>query len=138
MAFLTTAGFQSRNISFVPCSGLTGDNIARKPDDKKALWYKGPTLVEVLDHSEPSARALSKPLRITIGDIFRGGVQNPLSISGRLESGSLQVGDALIAMPSGEKAYVKGIEVEDEPRHWAVAGQIATLHLTEIDAVHLK
>src|ERR1700712_289766 len=29
-AFLTAAGFQEKNLSFVPCSGLQGDNIARK------------------------------------------------------------------------------------------------------------
>ena len=88
--------------------------------------------------SEPVVRALQKPLRITIGDVFRGGVQNPLSISGRIEAGSLQIGDGVIAMPSVEKAYIKGIEVDDKGCEWAVAGHIATLHLTDIDPVHLK
>ncbi|KAI9847463.1 MAG: Hsp70 suppressor, GTPase facilitates ribosomal subunit dissociation [Sclerophora amabilis] len=137
LAFLTAAGFQSKNISFVPCSGLSGENVVLKASDK-ASWYSGPTLVEKLDYSEPMARALDKPMRITIGDIFRGGVMNPLSVSGRLDAGSLQVGDGVIAMPSGESAYIKGIELDQEPRDWTVAGQIATLHLTDIDPIHLK
>ena len=137
-AFLTIAGYLSKNIGFVPCSGLTGDNIVRRAEDKKASWYKGPTLVELLEVSEPFTRALNKPVRLAISDIFRGGVQNPLSVSGRLEAGSLQVGDALLAVPSGEKAFIKGIEMEDRGSDWAVAGQIATLHLTDIDPVHLK
>ena len=80
----------------------------------------------------------TKPLRMTIGDVFRGSVQNPLSISGRIEVGNLQIGDATLVMPAGETAYIKGIEVDYEPRDWAVAGQNVVLHLTDIDPVHLK
>jgi len=138
LAFLTIGGFQAKNISFVPCSGLTGENIVRRVSHGIASWYTGPTLVEQLEKSEPASRALEKPLRMTISDIFRGGVQNPLSVSGRVDSGSLQVGDQVIAMPSGEKAYIKGIEVDQESNDWAVAGQNVTLHLTDIDPVHLK
>ncbi|KAM3148388.1 HBS1-like protein [Botrytis cinerea] len=137
-AFLTAAGFQEQNIKFIPCSGLHGDNIARKSTEQAAAWYTGPTLVEELDHSEPVTRALTKPLRLTIGDIFRGGVQNPLSISGRIDAGSLQVGDQLLAQPSNEKCFIKGLEIDNEPVDWAVAGQIITIHLSDIDQAHLK
>lgn len=138
LAFLTMAGFQAKNISFLPCSGLTGDNLVKRAGDGDASWYTGPTLVVQLESSEPFSRAMEKPLRTTISDIFRGGAQNPLSVSGRIDSGSLQVGDQLLAMPSGEKAYVKGIEVDQEPSNWAVAGQNVTLHLTDIDPIHIK
>ena len=137
-AFLTTAGFLEKNISFVPCSGLLGDNIARKSTEPAASWYKGPTLVEELDSSEPITRALTKPLRLTIGDIFRGGVQNPLSISGRIESGSLQMGDALLVQPSNQKCFIKALEIDNEPVDWAVAGQNVTVHLNDIDPIYLK
>lgn len=138
LAFLTMAGFQAKNISFLPCSGLTGANLVNRAGDGDAFWYQGPTLVEQLESSEPFSRAMEKPLRMTISDIFRGGAQNPLSVSGRIDSGSLQVGDQLIAMPSGEKAYIKGLEVDQEPSTWAVAGQNVTLHLTDIDPIHIK
>ncbi|KAL8683520.1 MAG: hypothetical protein Q9186_000560 [Xanthomendoza sp. 1 TL-2023] len=137
-AFLTAAGFLSRNIAFVPCSGLKGDNIVKRADEPKASWYTGPILIEQLEASEPTNRALDKPLRLTIADIFRGGVQNPLSISGRLDSGSLQVGDRIVAMPSKESAVIKGVEVDLEPADWAVAGQNVILHLTDIEQQYLK
>ena len=138
-AFLTSANFQAKNVTFVPCSGLRGDNIVRKSTEPELTsWYKGGTLVEELENSEPVSRSLTKPLRLTIGDIFRGGVQNPLSISGRIEAGSLQTADALIAQPSGEKCFIKAIEVDDESRDWAVAGQNVVLHLADIDPIHLK
>ncbi|KAI9771386.1 MAG: Hsp70 suppressor, GTPase facilitates ribosomal subunit dissociation [Geoglossum umbratile] len=138
LAFLTTAGFRAENLSFVPCSGLTGDNVVRKAGDGVVPWYDGPTLTEQLECSEPIRRAVEKPLRMTIGDVFKAGVQNSLSISGRLDSGSLQVGDNVVVMPSGEKAYIKGIEVDLEQSDWAVAGQNVVLHLSDIDPVHLR
>ncbi|KAL8648554.1 MAG: hypothetical protein Q9210_004921 [Variospora velana] len=137
-AFLTTAGFLAKNIVFVPCSGLTGDNIARRADDHQSSWYTGPILLEALEGSDPTNRALDKPLRLTVADIFRGGVRNPLSISGRLESGSLQVGDRVVAMPASETATIKGIEVDFEPTDWAVSGQNVVLHLTDIEQKYLK
>lgn len=137
-AFLTNAGFASKNLTFIPVSGLNGDNITRRSTEPSASWYSGPTLIEDLDNSEPITRALEKPLRITVGDIFRGGVQNPLSISGRVEAGSLQTGDALLAQPSGEKCFIKGLEVDNENVDWAVAGQNVAIHLSDIDPIHLK
>ena len=137
-AFFKSVGFQPKKVAFIPCAGLTGENIVKSPAEGVAPWYKGHTLVEELDASETSKRALDQPLRLNISDIFRGGITNPLSISGRIDSGSLQIGDPIIAMPSGEKAFVKGIEVDKEPVDWAVAGQIATLHLTDIDQVNLR
>ncbi|KAF2453715.1 elongation factor 1 alpha [Lineolata rhizophorae] len=138
-AFLTNAGFHNKNVAFIPCSGLTGDNVARSVPQGTAPWYDGPTLVSALEAAEPAARALTAPLRITIADIFRGGIVHPLSISGRLEAGTLQVGDVVHAAPAGELARVSGLEVDDEAVDWAVAGQIATVHLSDIDgAQHLR
>ena len=137
-AFLTSAGFLAKNLAFVPCAGLTGDNIVRKADEPKASWYTGPPLVSLLESSEPVIRALEKPLRLTIDDIFRGGVQNPLSVSGRLEAGSIQIGDTVLVLPAKEAGAIKGIEVDSEPAEWAVAGQNVILHLAEIDAKYLK
>lgn len=140
-AFLTTAGFQQKNIAFIPCSGLTGENVVTQAPDA-ASWYTKTTdhqtLVQALEAHEPTKAALTLPLRLPISDIFRGGVTNPLSISGRIEAGSLQVGDSILAMPASESATVKGIEIDNEAADWAVAGQIVTLHLAEIDPVHLR
>lgn len=38
-AFLTTAGFQAKNLAFVPCAGLTGENVVA-PAPEPAAWYK--------------------------------------------------------------------------------------------------
>ncbi|KAG0641610.1 P-loop containing nucleoside triphosphate hydrolase protein [Tuber brumale] len=135
--FLSSAGFNSNSTSFVPCSGLTGVNIVHNARDKLP-WYNGPTLVQALESSKPQSRAISSPLRITISDVFRGGIQNPVSISGRIEAGSLQIADALLALPSEESATVKDIEINERSSEWAAAGHNVTLHLSGIDIIHLK
>ncbi|KAK3503606.1 P-loop containing nucleoside triphosphate hydrolase protein [Neurospora crassa] len=136
--FLTATGFQPKNIAFVPVSGLHGDNLVRKSTDPAASWYTGKTLVEELEASEPSARALAKPLRMTISEVMRT-PQSSISITGRIDAGSLQMGDALLVQPSGEKAYVKSLQVDDgEPADWAVAGQNVVLHLSNIDPIHVR
>ncbi|KAJ5216161.1 HBS1-like protein [Penicillium cinerascens] len=137
-SFLTTAGFQEKNIAFVPCSGVLGDNITRRSENPQGSWYTGRTLIEELETSERYTHALDQPLRMTIGDVFRGSVQNPLSISGRLDSGSLQIGDQILTMPSGETALVRSVEVDGEPNDWAVAGQNVVLNLANIDPIHLR
>lgn len=94
--------------------------------------------LDFLERSKPVTRAIEKPLRLTISDVFRGGMQNPVSISGRIEAGSLQQGDTIVAIPSSEKGTIKSIEVDDESKEWAVAGHNVILHLSNIDIVHLK
>jgi elongation factor 1 alpha-like protein len=137
-AFLTAAGFLTQNIAFVPCSGLTGDNIVHESHNPLSKWYTGPTLLSLLESSEPISHALDKPLRLTINDIFRGGVTNPLSISGRLGAGSVQVGDVVLAMPASETASIRAVEVDSTLSDWAVAGQNVVLHLSDIEAKFLK
>ncbi|KAF2649085.1 hypothetical protein K491DRAFT_735684 [Lophiostoma macrostomum CBS 122681] len=137
--FLTAASFSLKSLTFIPVAGLTGDNVTTPVQNPNAAWYAGgETLIDALDASEPAKRNIEKPLRLTISDVFRGGITNPVSISGRLDSGSLQIGDSVLCMPANESAVIKGLEVENEPVDWVVAGQIATLHLSDIDPVHLR
>lgn len=137
-AFLTGAGFLPKNVAFVPCSGLTGDNIVYKSQNNLSTWYTGPPLLSVLESSDPISRALGKPLRLTINDVFRGSLTNPLSISGRLDAGSIQTGDTVLAMPASETASIRALEVDTIPCEWAVAGQNVVLHLNDIEAKYIK
>ncbi|CCU75861.1 elongation factor Tu GTP binding domain-containing protein [Blumeria hordei DH14] len=137
-SFLTTAGFHAKNISIVPCSGLLGDNVINRSQNSAAKWYNGQTLIETLDVSGPISRNIDKPLRMTIFDVFRGGQQNPVSLNGRVDSGTLQVGETLLAQPSGQTCIVKALEFDNQTVNWAVSGQIITIHLSGIGDQHLK
>lgn len=142
-SFLKATRFNLESTLFIPCSGLQGDNILQPATGPATSWYKGgQTLVQALDAYEPVTHNLERPLRMTVADVFRGGLQNPLSISGRIEAGSLQVGEQILIQPSGEKATVRALDLDNDDgedvREWAVAGQNVTLHLIDIDPIHLR
>ncbi|KAL1801174.1 hypothetical protein ACET3X_001516 [Alternaria dauci] len=136
--FLTEASFLEKRITFIPLAGLTGENVVKKIENSAAHWYTGETLLEALERIDLPSRNLTKPLRLSVADVFRGDIRSPLSISGRIDAGTLQVGDVILALPANETATIKSIEVQDAPVDWAVCGQIPTLHLTDIDPVHLR
>lgn len=136
--FLTGLGFQEKFVSFIPISGLNGDNIADKIENAAASWYSGPTLMEALEQSVPTAnRALTKPFRMAISEVFRS-QQGATTLAGRVDSGTFQVGDAVLVQPSGEPAHVKSIMADEEARDWAVAGQSVSVALTNIDPIHIR
>lgn len=137
-AFLTEASFLDKRITFIPLAGLTGENVVKRVDHSAADWYTGETLLEALERVEIPQRNLQKALRLSVADVFRGDMRSPLSIAGRIESGTVQVGDVILALPANEAATIKSIEVQDQPVDWAVAGQIPTLHLADIDPVHIR
>lgn len=46
-SFLKTAGFREADVSFIPCSGLSGENLTQAPSQPLlSSWYNGPTLVK--------------------------------------------------------------------------------------------
>jgi elongation factor 1 alpha-like protein len=137
-AFLVEASFLEQRITFVPLAGLTGENVIKIVEHPAADWYTGGTLLEALERIDIAPRNFTKPLRLSVADVFRGDMRSPLSIAGRIDSGTLQVGDVILALPANQTATIKAIEVQDQPVDWAVAGQIPTLHLTDIDPVHLR
>ncbi len=136
--FLTTTGFQQANLAFVPCSALCGDNVFNPPTSPESSWYKGPTLVAELDQSKPltTEAALSRPLRMTIDDVdHRDNSPAPISLTGRLECGTVQSGQEILIMPHAVKSTVKTIEDSDgQPCDWAVAGDLVTINLSALPA----
>lgn len=47
--FLKTIGFRSQDIVFVPCSGLTGENLTQPPSTLQLKsWYSGLNLLEAI------------------------------------------------------------------------------------------
>lgn len=142
--FLASAGYTPDATTFVPCSGLNGQNVVNPPPENgNTLWVAktSPTLLQSLEQSvrpEVDEATVKGALRMQIADVFRGSVTNPLSVSGRINAGNVQVGDTVVIRPSGELAVIKAIETNDETCDFAVAGQLATLHLTDIDPQHLR
>jgi len=104
---LKMSGFNPENIHFVPTSGWTGDNLAKKSE--KMPWYKGPTLFEALDEMTVPPKPIKKPLRLPIQDVYTITGIGSVPV-GRVETGVLKEGDTLVFMPSKVQGLVKSIE----------------------------
>jgi len=47
--FLKQAGYKETDITFVPCSGLSGENLATRANESLLTkWYNGPCLMDVI------------------------------------------------------------------------------------------
>lgn len=103
---IRNAGFKESDLTFVPCSGLVGENLTKVSGEKDLVtWYQGPTLVQAIDSLKPPERPVGKPLRVSVNDVFRG--QGGHCIGGRVETGMVQSGDKVMVQPIGEIVTVK-------------------------------
>ncbi|KAL5615440.1 hypothetical protein BROUX41_005485 [Berkeleyomyces rouxiae] len=136
-AFLYKFDFSPNNLQFVPISGLNGDNVVTRPNNDSFSWYQGPTLVEALDRDEPLPRVLDHPMRMMISDLWSTGA-GKLTASGRIEIGTVQVGDQLLITPSKESCYVQSILVGHETRDWAVAGENVDFVVVGVEATSIN
>ncbi|KAI6004124.1 EF Tu GTP binding domain-containing protein [Pisolithus albus] len=138
-AFLGQSGFHPSKIGFVPVAAMLGVNLVdRSYEGAPALtnWYKGPTLVDLLDQLEPPARDIESPLRIPVCNVFKG-QSSGIGVSGRICGGIVQVGERVRVLPGDETAIVRSIEVDEINVPWAAAGSNATLYLVAIDPIYL-
>jgi bifunctional enzyme CysN/CysC len=97
--------------TFVPIAARHGDNVASKSD--KMPWWRGPTLLETLDQFELADLPADQPLRFPIQDVYRFDERRILA--GRIEAGSMKVGDKLIFSPSIKTSAIKSIERWNSP-----------------------
>jgi len=125
-AWLKGIGVEPR--VFVPIAAKHGDNIASS--SLKMPWWNGPTVVQTLDEFHLTESPKDQPLRFPIQDVYRFDERRILA--GRVEAGSLKVGDRLIFSPTNKSSTVKSIERWHAPSSdSAFAGESIGITLSE-------
>jgi bifunctional enzyme CysN/CysC len=113
---------------YVPIAARDGDNLATR--SQHTPWYTGPTVLEALAEFQVPADKNEQPLRLALQDVYRFDERRILA--GRIESGTLRVGDRLLFLPSGKSSTVASIERWSAPRATAaVAGESVGITLEE-------
>jgi bifunctional enzyme CysN/CysC len=126
-AFLKQVGLEAR--LFVPISARNGSNVAVR-DTTALAWYDGPTIIDALDQFDQAPSVEKQPLRFPIQDIYR--FDDRRILAGRIETGTVQVGDRLVFSPNNKTAIVQSIEFWSAPkRSFAVAGESVGITLAE-------
>jgi sulfate adenylyltransferase subunit 1 len=121
-----------KDITPIPLSALSGDNVVA-PSEKMA-WYKGPTLIELLESLSVYDESHMAPFRFPVQLVARhnGHEANDFrGYMGRIEAGKVSVGDKLVVQPSGQVATVKDIVTLEGSHASAVVGQSVTILLNE-------
>lgn len=60
------------------------------------------------DKFKAPERPVTKPFRLSVNDIFKG-TGSGFCVSGRVETGMVQVGDKVLVQPQNEGAWIKGV-----------------------------
>ena len=132
LAFAERSGME--NMRFVPMSALTGEMAVERGGNLD--WYDGPTLLQILETVDVEQKLAEAPFRFPIQYVARPTATLPRGYMGRIESGSIAVGDAVTVLPSGVSSRVREIRGYDGTRKRA--GLHAAVTLVLADAIDIS
>jgi len=124
-AYLESIGVTATG--FIPISAREGDNIAAH--SRHMPWYQGATVLQMLDGFQPRPPLADRPLRMLVQDVYK--FDHRRIIAGRVEAGTLRVGDEVLFSPSNKTARIASIEAWSVPElpEAVAAGQSAAVTL---------
>jgi sulfate adenylyltransferase subunit 1 len=122
-------------IDALPISALKGDMVVERGE--ALSWYRGPTLLQILETAEVARSVRQGRFYFPVQLVSRpgeSGVDGARGYAGRIESGSVAVGEEVAVLPSGQRARVRGLRLFDRELQQAHAPQSITLVLdTQLD-----
>jgi sulfate adenylyltransferase subunit 1 len=111
-------GFSSKlyvkDIQFLPISALDGDNVVNRSENMD--WYHGAPLLHTLETMHISSDINKIDARFPVQTVLRPqreGFIDYRGYAGRVASGILRPGDAVVALPSGFTSKIKTIDTMD-------------------------
>ncbi len=122
------AELDQAQVDFIPVSALDGDNVVTR--SPRTPWYQGPSLLELLETAEPPVPAVTRTFRFPVQLVIRPHLDFR-GYAGQIVSGSVNVGDEVVAMPSGKRSTVKRIVTFDGDIDSAFAPMSVTLELAD-------
>ncbi len=130
LTFVSDLGFS--DVLAIPMSALAGDMVVERGD--RMPWYEGSTLLEVLESVPVDELAVHADFRFPVQLVQRSvadGVNESRHYLGRIESGTVGVGDQVFVLPAGVKSTISDILTYDGSVQDARAGQSVTLTLVD-------
>jgi len=104
------AGLRFASVTCVPVSARSGDNVVVR--SSRTPWYRGPTLLELLETLPPSHLDPAAPLRLPVQHVLRPDLEYR-GFAGQLAAGSVRPGSEVVILPSGRRTRVKAVDGPD-------------------------
>jgi bifunctional enzyme CysN/CysC len=99
-----------KEIKFIPVSALKGDGIVHPSESMS--WYSGETVMEYLENVYVASDRNQVDFRFPVQYVIRPD-QNYRGYAGQIRSGSIAVGEEVIALPSQRRSKVRSIDYMD-------------------------
>ncbi len=94
------------DVTCIPLSALDGDNVVEKSD--RTPWYEGPALLDFLENVPIDKDRNYDDFRYPVQFVLRPNLDFR-GFCGKVASGVVRKGDAVMALPSGKTSKVKSI-----------------------------
>ena len=122
------ASFGNASLVTIPVSALDGDNVVEASE--RMPWYTGPTLLEHLEEVPVWTEEKDLGFRLPVQRVIRPD-QYYRGFAGQISSGTVRVGDRIVALPSGRTSRISAITTFDGDIEKASAPQSIALTLED-------
>lgn len=124
-------GFEG-NLKFIPIAAKDGDNVVHK--SRRMPWYTDQSLLDLLEALPVHQKDDSLPSRFPVQYVIRphsDEYHDYRGYAGKLESGTLSVGEEIIVLPTLRKSRIKRILHTNKQVQVARAGESVSIELEE-------
>lgn len=121
-----------KNIIFIPISARDGDNVVDA--STHTPWYKGETLLQLLEKIPVRQNEISVPARFPVQYIIRphsDKFHDYRGYAGRISGGTFKVGDEVNILPSNTESKIIAIDEGEKSLEEAFTPQSVTIRLAD-------
>ncbi|XP_053697494.1 eukaryotic peptide chain release factor GTP-binding subunit ERF3A [Sabethes cyaneus] len=112
LPYLKKLGFNpTKDLTFMPVSGFTGQGLREQIDESVCPWYRGPAFIPFIDELPSLNRKTDGPFIMPIVDKYK---DMGTVLMGKVESGVAKKGTNLLVMPNRTQVSVDQLWSDDE------------------------
>lgn len=112
LPYLKKLGFNpAKDLSFLPCSGQTGQGLREPVAPSICSWYKGLPFIPFIDNLPSLNRKMDGPFIMPVVDKYK---DMGTVVMGKVEAGTARKGVALLVMPNRTQVTVDQLWSDDE------------------------
>ncbi|XP_060666850.1 eukaryotic peptide chain release factor GTP-binding subunit ERF3A isoform X1 [Drosophila nasuta] len=111
LPYLKKLGFNpAKDLTFMPCSGLSGYGLKDQVPETLCTWYRGPAFIPFIDELPSLNRKTDGPFIMPIVDKYK---DMGTVVMGKVESGMARKGQNLLVMPNRTQVAVDQLFSDD-------------------------